>query len=177
MRPPESTLDSSCIIALDSLDLLPQLSFLFSRALLPQAVRKELHRRRRTKDRLRRLRDSYAFLENCDEYDKATVDMLLLERSGQILRDRGEAEAVVQAASNGTMVITDDAWGRSLAASYNLECHGTIWILRRLFEMGLLTASAVRRGFVDLGRGKIRLPRDTVNAFLIEIGEFPLAEN
>lgn len=49
MRVPRCTIDSSCVIALDHLDLLPQLSLLVSRVLVPKAVREELLKRRATK--------------------------------------------------------------------------------------------------------------------------------
>ena len=38
----QCTIDTSCAIALDTLDLLPKLSWLFSRVLLPKALHKEL---------------------------------------------------------------------------------------------------------------------------------------
>jgi len=94
MRPQTSRLKASCLIALDHLDLLPQLSLLFSRVLVPRAVRVELFRRRQTKDRLRAVLKSYAFVERCDDYDKAAVEILLIERARQGVKDRGEAEAV-----------------------------------------------------------------------------------
>lgn len=176
MRAPRCTIDTSCVIALDALDLLPQLSVLFSRVLLPRAVLKELFRRRATKDRLRTLLDSYAFLERCDEYDKGTVDVLLIERARQALDDRGETEAVVQAAHVGAMVIADDPWGRDLAGRYNLDCHGTLWVLKRLFELRLRSASSVRLDVIKLLRRGTRLPKARVDAILIEIGEAPLTE-
>jgi len=80
MRVPRCTIDSSCVIALDHLDLLPQLSLLFSRVLVPKAVREELLKRRATKDRLRSFFNEYAFLERCDDYEKGTVDFLLAEK-------------------------------------------------------------------------------------------------
>lgn len=52
MRSRRCTIDSSCIIALDHLQLVPQLSMLFSPVLVPKAVRNELFKRRTTKDRL-----------------------------------------------------------------------------------------------------------------------------
>src|SRR3954453_18152530 len=98
MRAPRCTIDSSCVIALDNLNLMPQLSFLFSRVLIPKAVREDLYKRRTTKDRIESLLSSYAFLARCDEYDRGTVSLLLAERARKGMRDRGEAEAVVQAA-------------------------------------------------------------------------------
>lgn len=55
-------IDASCVIALDALNLLPQLTLLFGRLLLPKAVRAELYRRRLTKDRVKALLREYAFV-------------------------------------------------------------------------------------------------------------------
>lgn len=176
MRPLTCTLDASCLIALDHLDLLPQLSLLFSRVLVPKAVRIELFRRRHTKDRLRAVLKSYAFVERCDDYDKAAVDILLIERARQGVRDRGEAEAVVQGAAVGAVVIVDDPWGRDLAERVGCSFHGTFWILRRFFELGLSSSSVTRNHFVELLRRGTRLPWDAVNEFLVSVGELPLAE-
>ncbi len=176
MRLPACTIDASSVIALDHLNLLPQLSFLFSRVLLPRAVQIELFRRRATKDRLKAVLDSYAFVERCDDYDRGTVDILLIERAAQGVEDRGEAEAVVQAAEVGAMVVVDDPWGRKLAESFGRDFHGTFWILKRLFELGLFSSAACRTHFAELFHRGIRLPKTSVNEFLIEIGEMPLSE-
>jgi predicted nucleic acid-binding protein len=174
MRAPRCTIDSSCVIALDRLDLLPQLNWLFSRVLAPKAVREDIFKRRSTKNRLQGLFASYAFLERCDEYDKGAVDLLLVERTRKGMQDRGEVEAVVQAAQQGAVVIVDDPWGRELAARDDLEYHGTFWVLKRFYELGLLSATAIRNGFVELFQRRTRLPWETVDAFLTEIGQEPL---
>ena len=176
MRPPICTIDASSVIALDHLNLLPQLSFLFSRVLLPKAVRIELFRRRTTKDRLKTALDSFTFVERCDDYDKGTVDILLIERATQGVKDRGEAEAVVQAAEVGAMVVVDDPWGRKLAERFGQDFHGTFWVLRRLFELGLISSAASRTHFAELFRRGTRLPWESVNEFLVEIGETPLPD-
>ncbi len=175
MPPPICTLDASSAIALDHLDLLPQLSFLFARVLLPKAVRSELSRRRATKNRLRALIDNYGFVERCDNYDKAAVDILLIERASTGKRDRGEAEAVVQASQVGAVVIVDDRWGRTLASRFGRERHGKFWVLQRLFDLGLISASAVRTHFVHLRERGIRLPWGAVDRWLHRIGEEPLS--
>src|SRR5438034_417494 len=104
MRRPICTIDASNVIALDHLRLLPQLSFLFSRILIPTAVRTELFRRRATKDRLQAILRSYNFVERCDKYDKGAVDLLLIERLARGIEDRGEAEAAVQASEMSVVV-------------------------------------------------------------------------
>src|SRR2546423_226363 len=98
MRAPRCTIDSSCVIALDHLNLMPQLSLLFSRVLIPKAVREDLYKRRTTKDRIEYLLSSYAFLARCDEYERGAVLLgiaavgvvvwLLAARSVSLLLDR-----------------------------------------------------------------------------------------
>ncbi len=175
MRAPRCTIDTSCVIALDHLDLLPNLSLLFSMVLVPKAVREDLFKRRSTKDRIRFLFDQYAFFERCNDYDKGTVDFLLAERIRQGIKDRGEVEAVVQASQLGAVVIVDDPWGRLLAERSDLDYHGTVWVLQRLNELGLISPSALRASFAALRDRGTRLPWDVVNRLLMEKGQEPLS--
>ena len=177
MLEPVCTIDTSCIVALDHLDLLPKLSLLFSRVLLPKAVRTELFKRRSTKDRLRTLLRSYAFIARCDEYDKGTVDVLLIERVKQGMEDRGETEAVVQAAGLGATVIVDDPGGRELAERNRLDYHGSLWVMKRLWELELLSGPSLREGLLRLRRQGIRLPWLSANALLAECGQAPLTDS
>ncbi len=171
MRAHRCTIDSSCVIALDHLDLVPQLSLLFSIILVPKAVREDLFKRRETKDRLQALFEAYAFLQRCDGYEQGTVDFLLAERSRQGSYDRGEVEAVVQASQFGATVIVDDPWGRELASRNDLEHHGTFWVLQRFHDLELLSSSEIRDCFHSLRDRGIRLPWDAVNALLARIGQ------
>jgi predicted nucleic acid-binding protein len=174
MRARRCTIDSSCVIALDHLDLLPQLSLLFSFVLVPKAVRDDLFKRRATKNRLQFLFDTYAFFQRCDGYDKGAVEFLLAERTREGAQDRGEVEAVVQASQFGATVIVDDPWGRELAARDDLEFHGTLWVLQRFHELELLTSTSLRTCFASLHLRGTRLPWETVNTLLLEIGQQPL---
>ena len=174
MRARRCTIDSSCVIALDHLDLVPKLSVLFSIVLVPKAVREELFRRRTTKDRLQFFFESYAFFQRCDGYEQGTVDFLLAERTRQGTQDRGEVEAVVQASQFGATVIVDDPWGRGLAERDDLEFHGTVWVLERFHELDLLSSTALRDCFARLRRRGIRLPWETVNELLVRIGQQPM---
>lgn len=168
------TIDSSCVIALDHLDLIPQLTFLFSKVLVPKAVRNDLFKRRTTKNRVQTFFDTYAFFQRCDDYEQGAVDVLLTERKRLGTKDRGEAEAVVQASEFGAAVIVDDQWGRLLAQRYSLECHGTFWVLQRFHELGLISSLALRGYFISLRIRGIRLPWQIVDQFLAEIGASPL---
>jgi predicted nucleic acid-binding protein len=168
---PVGVIDSSCVIALDWLNLLPQLALIFDRLLIPKAVRAELYRRRATKHRLKSLLEAYAFIQPCDNYDQTAVDVLMTERSPLSTKDRGEIEAVVQATPLGAIVIVDDRWGRRLSESYSLEHHGTIWILERLHALGLLTAPGVRKHLLELIRRRIHLSLQAANELLHRLGE------
>lgn len=174
MRSPKCTIDSSCLIALDHLDLIPKLSLLFSEVLVPKAVRQDLFKRRSTKDRVRALFDQYAFFKPCNEYDKVAVDILLVERTRKGLKDRGEAEAVVQAAQIGASVIVDDKWGRDLAASHAISCNGTLWVLKQLFNLQLIGPSDLKNHFLSLRRRRYFLPWEQVNDFLLQVGQQPI---
>jgi len=173
MRSRGCTIDTSCIVSLDHLQLVPQLSVLFSPVLVPKAVRNELFKRRATRDRLQSLFRTYGFFQRCDGYEQGAVDFLLAERSRLGVKDRGEVEAVVQASQFGAAVIVDDPWGRNLAARYDLDFHGTFWVLQQLYELGLLSSS-FRDCLVVLRNREIRLPWEKVNEFLLRLGEEPL---
>jgi predicted nucleic acid-binding protein len=168
---PRCTIDSSCVIALDHLDLVPNLTFLFSQVLVPKAVREDLFKRRMTKKRVQFLFGRYDFFMRCDAYDKASVDILLADQGR---RDRGEAEAVMQASQEGATVIVDDRWGRKLAAQHSLDYRGTIWVLYRFYELKLMSSSDLRTAFAKLRRYGIWLPWKRVNAILLDLGEKPL---
>jgi predicted nucleic acid-binding protein len=157
MRSRRCTIDSSCIIALDHLQLVPELSVLFSPVLIPKAVRNELSKLRATRDRLQFILDTYGFIQRCDGYDQGAVDFLLTERARVGSKDRGEVEAVVQASQLGAAVIVDDPWGRHLAGRFDLDFHGTVWILQQFFQLGLLP-SALGDYFAILRDRGIRLP-------------------
>jgi predicted nucleic acid-binding protein len=127
------------------------------------------------KNRVRAMFRDYTFFEACDDYDKGVADVLLIDRGKLGVRDRGEVEALVQAAQVGAIVIVDDRWGRTLAARHGRDSHGTLWVLRRLLELGLTSSATTRDRLVALFRRGVRLPRKEVNAFLVEIGESPIA--
>jgi predicted nucleic acid-binding protein len=171
MRSRRCTIDSSCVIALDHLKLVPQLSLLFSEVLVPKAVRRELSKRRETKNRLRWLFEAYAFFQRCDDYDQGTVDFLLAERTREGAEDRGEVEAVVQASKFGASVIVDDRWGQKLATLSDLETHGTLWVLQQFHELGFLSSTALRGCFESLRELGIRLPWKIVDELLLKIGQ------
>jgi predicted nucleic acid-binding protein len=123
------------------------------------------------KDRLQAMIEEYRFLERCDAYSRSVLDVVL---AGRPRADRGEAEAVVQAAPFNAMVVVDDPFGRQLASRFDLEYHGTLWILERLHGLGYLKSSVLRQNLLTLKQNKIRLPRAAMNELLGRIGERPI---
>jgi len=141
MRRPRCTIDTSCVIALDYIGRLPLPTYLFDRVLLPKGVRSELSVQRTRREKLRSLLDQYAFFEKCDDYEHGAVFLLRREQDRLGTKDRGEAEAVVQAAKIGAAVVVDDQWGREKAMQSGLDVHGTMWILERFYELRLLSSA------------------------------------
>ena len=68
------------------------------------------------------------------------------------------------------MVLIDDAWGRDLAGRYDLECHGTLWVIEQLFFMQLLSGAQLRDALRSLLERGIRLPRRAVDELLARAG-------
>jgi predicted nucleic acid-binding protein len=55
------------------------------------------------------------------------------------LKDRGEVEVVVQASQVSAAVIVADRWGRDLARRFDLDFHGSVWVLDQFHQLGLLS--------------------------------------
>ena len=79
----------------------------------------------------------------------------------------------MQAGQLGAAVIVDDRWGRDLAARYDLDFHGTVWVLQQLYQLELLS-SALGNCFNLLRSRGVRLPWEMVNELLVSVGEEPL---
>lgn len=166
-----AVIDSSCIISLDVLNLLPQLTYLFESIHIPKAVRRELYDVRSTRDRLRALLRQYAVIRRCNDYDQAAVNILWAERHSEGSKDLGEVEAVVQAAKLGAVIVVDDPWGRELAERYRLDYHGTLWILERLCELRLLFPAVLREHLLTLRARGRHFPLAAANSLLERLGQ------
>lgn len=170
-----ATIDTSVLISLQCAGLLHAIPVVLDRVLVPRKVCEELKNREDQNHGALRALDDFAFFENCDEYNVASVEFLLQNREQlRKERDQGEAEAVVQAAQKGvTMVLTDDSLGRKWAAAHSVEPHGTLWICRELRYRGFLTE--LRPYFVRMVRAGRRLPLAVMNEFLEEFVELTIS--
>ena len=129
-----ATIDTSVLLSLQCTRMIGAVSVLFTRLLVPVAVRRELEADGARNHAALRALDEFRIFDACDDYDLASVEVLLQERKHRgIGRDRGEAEAVAQASQRSAqMVLVDDAQGRNWARGMALECHGTLWIFEQL---------------------------------------------
>lgn len=171
-----ATIDTSALISLRAAKLLGAISVLFDRILVPAKVREELlNGRRQHRSTLREMK-RFAIFEHCDEYDLASVRLLLDTRANfKKGRDEGEAEAVIQAAAQSAdMTLIDDGLGRRWARQHALECHGSIWICRELRRTGYI--AQLRRPYVRMLMSGRHQPLQKMNAYLVEFGESPLPE-
>ena len=166
MRRPECTIDASCLIALDHLDLIPKLALLFARVWIPKAVRDEVSKRKATKNALRSALRNNAFLQRCDQYDKTSVEIL----ATGVNRDRGEAETVQQASQIGAAALIDERKGRRLAEANSVTVHGVLWVLQSLYEQQLTTTTDTVLAIQSLRRRGYRLPKSAVEALLQRAG-------
>jgi len=148
---------------------------LFDRLLVPAMVRKELEDGGDNNRAALSAIDNFAIFEHCNDYDPGLVKTLLdtreFMREG---RDRGEAEAVIQAAQRSAkMTLIDDPLGREWAKKHSIDCHGTIWLCRELRQTGYLTE--LRCYFVRMIEQGRRQPLVEMNDFLKEFGEPPIS--
>lgn len=122
------------MLSLQCTGMISAISILFARLLVPVAVRREIAAKSRQNAAALQALAEYAIFDACDDYDQASVEVLLQERTfrGEG-KDQGEAEAVAQAAQRSVqMVLVDDPLGRNWAKAMSLECHGTLWIFEQL---------------------------------------------
>lgn len=90
----------------------------------------------------------------------------------EILVDRGEAEAIALAMVNpGSTVLLDDAQARRVAEHFGVQRIGTLGILRRAKNIGLLTA--IQPLVAQLQASGIFMRQSLVDAVLRDVGEIP----
>ena len=146
-------------------------SVLFSRLLVPVAVRDEITAGGERNAAAVQALAEYAIFESCNDYDWAGVEFLLQQRAQKAAgRDQGEAEAIAQAAQRSAeMVLVDDALGRQWASKMPLNCHGTLWVFEQLRTNGYI--SELRQYFMELIRNRRRQPLSVMNEVLTRFGE------
>ena len=154
----EATIDTSCLIALQHLDLFAQLSLLFDRVYIPRRVREDFRKTFNSRKALSRIVARFALYRYCNRVDEVNLRLLLSERPSKKPRsNEGEAEAVLQAAEIGAeVVIVDDPHGRRWAKVRGIRCIGILGIIEMLRSREII--ARVSPLFEELARNGYRLP-------------------
>jgi len=170
-----STIDTSTLLSLRCAGVLGAISLLSDRILVPRAVWAELAKGGPTNEAIESVLAEYGFFERCEDYDPARVQLLLDDRKNRKEgRDKGEAEAVIQAQERSCgMVLVDDKLGRSWAERHGLQRHGTLWVWEELRGRGIVRS--LRPHFEALIRGRRRQPLAAMNDRLAKFGEPPIS--
>lgn len=135
MKPEVVAADTSPLIALAVMDLLPVLRVLFNSVLVPSAVVTEC---------LNDLSKPMA-----DRIGQALANRLLAEQSvtnrdycellAQVL-DPGEAETITLAKEKNAVALIDEATARKVAARENIDTIGSLYVLIRARQENLVSA-------------------------------------
>lgn len=171
MRVRSCTIDSSCVIALDHLNLVPQLSMLFAIVLVPKAVREDLFKRRATIDYRPCSRISHSSNAAMGTNRALSIPCRKISRGWAGSRRSGGRGA-------GFAIWRDGHRRRSMGAGtsgarrpgFSRDGVGSSTVSR----VGVAVAQRSSGCFESLRQRGIRLPWEAVNAFLTQIGQEPL---
>ncbi len=134
-------LDTSALIVLEYLGLLPYLSYFYGKILIPLSVEREFLNTKapnlgdRRYENLLHCYENY-FFEKCD-LDTAIEMQLFVELYGL---NEGEAEVLAQnqLLANRCEMIIDERRARKIAKAKNLKFHGVLHLLARMdIELGV----------------------------------------
>jgi predicted nucleic acid-binding protein len=163
-RPIAVVSDAGPLIALGRLNLLPLLARLFSQVQVPEVVLAECLARPGNADTLRiQLAVQQGVLQVC------AVDARHFPGL-----DPGESAAITQALATGALLLIDERLGRAQARALGVAIAGTLGLLVRAKQLGLVTAVAPL--IADLRDSGQRLSHQAVLATLAAAGE-PLPGN
>jgi len=172
-RARQATIDTSCLCAIEHVDLFREVAFLFDQIHIPRRVREEFAKKFRSRKILGKLPKQFTQFRYCNIADEISVKLLLAEQAGRRRKprsDEGEAEAIVQANQLGlSLVVMDDKKGRAWALARGLECRGTLWILEELRKLEFIPA--LRAKIEVLARHNIRLASRDVARLLSRFSE------
>jgi uncharacterized protein len=154
--------DSSPLISLAILEQLELLTQLYQRVLIPPAVWDEITVQGAG------LPGSLA-VSQATWLEIQAPDPSMLQPLA-ILVDRGEAAAIALAQSiSNSMVMLDDARARRVAERFGIRCIGTIGVLRRAKQAGLI--SEIKPLIMQLQNSGIFIAPKLVKAVLRDVGE------
>lgn len=145
--------DTTPIITLMKMGHLDILKQLYGKVLIPNAVYMELTVNEKFVAEASQVMDS-DFLE-VEKVDNEVAVTILQEVSGL---DAGESEAIVMANSRkANLLVMDEHKGRSVAKKMGLPITGTIGLLLKAFDEGMLTAEDIEKCIERLKETNVRI--------------------
>ena len=145
--------DTTPIITLIKMGHLDILKQLYGKVLIPNAVYMELTGNEKFVTEASQVIDS-DFLE-VEEVDNEVAVMILQEVSGL---DAGESEAIVMANSRkADLLVMDEHKGRGVAKKMGLPITGTIGLLLKAFDEGMLSTGDIEECIERLKETNVRI--------------------
>jgi len=128
---PKAIIDTSTLIELYDLNLIPKLSILMDEVLYPSEVQQEFARKGKARFKKTILQ---SFLQMCTIADQARITLLK-----QMNVDPGEAEVIAQATErNIPIVLIDDKRAQKYAARHGLIVRDRDWVVNELSRLGII---------------------------------------
>ncbi len=94
-----------------------------------------------------------------EEISSTGVEKALRYRSAQPMLSVPDSFALALAKERAWLLLTGDGQLRELAAGEKVECHGVLWLLDRMEELGTPGIQLLHDGLADLaGHPRCRLP-------------------
>ena len=138
--------DSTPLITLMKAEQLEILRGLFGDVLIPDAVFREVTTNEKFKDEADLIRNC-AFIKVVSVGDVERVNML--QRATGL--DRGESEAIVYAdENNADILLIDEEAGRKVAQNMNLPISGSIGVLVKAVQIGLISVDEGLQAIVKI---------------------------
>lgn len=106
-----------------------------------------------------------------EEVSAAGVGRALGYRSARPVLSLPDSFALALARERNWMLLTGDRQLRELARAEAVECHGVLWLLDRMEEVGTPALQALQEGLAAIGaHPRCRLPRREITARLERYG-------
>lgn len=152
--------DTEPIIALFNVGRVDLLCDLFGSVMIPEAVFDELTRDPRFAEQAEMIKSS-SFIAVSQVSDRSEVDALI-DREGL---DLGESEAIIlyREKQAGTLLI-DERNGRAVAERMGIEIMGAVGVIKRAYDVQIMSRDDVRDCADALRRSKSRIGEAIFNA-------------
>ncbi len=158
--------DTTPIISLLKLNRLDLLKELFGTVFVPQSVLEELTINEKYSVEAEMIFKS-EFIETKSVFDATAVNVLMKVN----MLDRGESEAIVLFCElNAEILLMDERRGREIAQKLGINLSGTLGILMKAFDKGLLNKSEILNCLNELQKNNRQISENLISRVKIHIG-------